>query len=58
LPSPTPFKYRVQAGDTLGAIAIKYGTSVQAIMDANNLSSNLLHIGDELIIPLPTPTPR
>ncbi len=55
--SPTPVKYRVQSGDTLGGIAIKHGVTVQAIMTANNLTSNLVHVGDELVIPLPTPTP-
>jgi LysM repeat protein len=55
--SPTPLKYRVAPGDTLGGIAIKHGVSVDAIMSANGLKSNIIHVGDELVIPLPTPSP-
>lgn len=55
--SPTPLKYRVEPGDTLGGIAIKHGVSVEAIMSANGLKTNLIHVGDELVIPLPTPSP-
>ena len=55
--SPTPLKYRVAPGDTLGGIAIKHGVSVDAIMSANGLKSNIIHVGDELVIPLPAPSP-
>ncbi len=52
-PSPTVaiVKYKVQAGDTLSGIAAKYGISVQSLMAANKLTSNLIHAGDELFIP-------
>ena len=43
--------YTVVAGDNLYSIARRYNTSVQAIMNANNLSSTLLSIGQKLIIP-------
>ncbi len=59
-PTPPPLKHRVQSGDTLAAIAQKYGISVQLLMSANGLKSNVVRPGDELIIPLATatPTPR
>jgi hypothetical protein len=41
----------VQAGDTLGHIASRFGTTVQAIKDLNGLTSNTIHIGTELLIP-------
>lgn len=44
----------VAKGDTLGAIALRYGTSVEAISRANgNLSPRKLRLGQELVIPLP-----
>lgn len=46
--------YTVKAGDTLYAIASKYGTTVDAIKDANNMTSNNLSIGRVLIIPSKT----
>lgn len=44
--------YRVQPGDTLYAIALRFGTTVAAITAANNLQNpNRLDIGQEIIIP-------
>ncbi|WP_096200709.1 LysM peptidoglycan-binding domain-containing protein [Bacillus sp. FJAT-45350] len=43
--------YRVVAGDTLSQIANKYGTTVNALMSANNLSSSNILIGQTLLIP-------
>lgn len=43
--------YTVKSGDTLYGIATKYGVSVDDIKRANNLSSNLLQIGQKLTIP-------
>ena len=65
-PTPTPSFYihTVESGDTLIAIALEYGVLLDTILDANDLSKDdLLHIGQELIIPLgadvnlPTATP-
>jgi LysM repeat protein len=44
--------YTVQAGDSLFVIAQRFGTTVNAIVEANNLSNpNALQIGQQLIIP-------
>jgi LysM repeat protein len=46
----------VQSGETLVRIARQYGVTVQDIVNANNLANpNLLDVGQELIIPTPTP---
>lgn len=44
-------KYTVQSGDSLYSIAKKFNTTVNEIKSLNNLSSNLLMIGQELLIP-------
>ncbi|GAB6170789.1 hypothetical protein JCM15765_02670 [Paradesulfitobacterium aromaticivorans] len=46
--------YTVQPGDTLGALAMKYGTTVEAIAVANNIADvNLIYSGQTLKIPTP-----
>ena len=40
----------IVAGDTLGAIAKTYGTTVEQLMEWNGLTSTLLAIGDELVV--------
>ena len=42
--------YTVQAGDSLYSIARKFNTTVDNIKALNNLSSNLLNIGQILIV--------
>lgn len=42
--------YIVEAGDTLYSIARRYNTTIKDIMDKNNLTSNILSIGQELKI--------
>jgi LysM repeat protein len=64
---PNQTRHTVQSGETIDNIAKQYGTTVQAILQANGLKANsLIHPGDELAIPLPiadtatptmTPTP-
>jgi LysM repeat protein len=42
----------VKAGDTLTALAIKYGTTVAAIASANNITNiNNISVGQVLVIP-------
>lgn len=43
--------YAVQPGDTLYALARRYGTTVRAIMNANRLRSEFIRVGQPLIIP-------
>lgn len=43
--------YTVQKGDTLYSIAKKYYTTVDKIMSMNNLSTNMLSVGQKLVIP-------
>jgi len=40
--------YRVRAGDSLGNIATRFGTSVNSLMRLNNLSSHIIYPGDRL----------
>ena len=44
-------KYRVQTGDTLGTIAQKHDTSIGEIRDANQLKSDIILVGQRLVIP-------
>lgn len=45
-------QYVVQVGDTLSLIAQKFGTTVAAIVQANNLTNpNLIFVGQVLVIP-------
>ena len=68
LPSPTPFTYTIQAGDTLSALAQKFGVPLDALIAANpNVSPNAMSVGQTLLIPTdennptgeatPTPVP-
>ena len=43
--------YTVKSGDTLYKIANNYGVSIDDIKQLNNLTSNILSIGQELYIP-------
>jgi LysM repeat protein len=47
---PEDIIYVVEAGDYLYRIAAEFGVTVQDIIDWNNLESNALQVGDELII--------
>lgn len=46
--------YTVQKGDSLYSIARKYSTTIDKIKDLNNLTSNILSIGQVLLIPTDT----
>lgn len=65
-PGPTPVPpqppatqtHVVQPGDTLSRIAARYGTTVQAIAQANNIVNvNLIFVGQVLTIPGSGPAP-
>lgn len=58
-PSPTPGIHVVQPGETLSEIARMYGTTANAIVEANDLGdADTLREGQLLVIPLsPVPTP-
>lgn len=43
--------YVVKSGDTLYSIALRYDTTPNAIINKNNLTSSVLTIGQQLIIP-------
>ncbi len=49
--TPSQKIYVVQKGDSLYSIATKYGVTVAELKSLNNLSSNLLSIGQQLKIP-------
>lgn len=67
VPTPAPsstVRHTVRSGETLYAIAARYGTSVSAIAAQNNLANvNLIRVGQVLVIrtgattPPPAPTP-
>ena len=65
LPSPTPFTYTVQTGDTISGIALKFGVSIDDLQAANpEVSASAMSVGKVLKIPSnpdnpsgePTPT--
>ncbi|WP_449648169.1 LysM peptidoglycan-binding domain-containing protein [Rhodoglobus sp.] len=61
-PAPAPVvsgsSYLVVSGDTVSAIAKRFGLSTQAVLDANGLSSaSIIHIGDKLTIPSSSAAP-
>ncbi len=53
-PSTSLDKYTVVAGDTLWSISQKFGITVASLKSANNLTSDILKIGQTLNIPKPT----
>jgi LysM repeat protein len=49
--------HTVKAGDTLSEIAKSYGVTVDEIIAANDLGSDVIWVGQELTIPVPPPPP-
>lgn len=50
--TPTPTIYTVQQGDTLYTIAFKFNVSVEELKTANALTSDMIFIGQALVIPV------
>ncbi len=50
-PTPTVLVYVVQQYDTLFDIAVKFKVDVEALKLANNLTSDMLSVGQKLVIP-------
>ncbi len=57
-----PIIYTIQAGDTLGTIALQFDVTLEDIITVNQLDNpNVIDVGQQLIIPvggIPTPTPQ
>ncbi|MFD1848632.1 peptidoglycan-binding protein [Oceanobacillus bengalensis] len=47
--------YTVQAGDTLSQIANKFNVGIDAIKDANGLTSDMIYVNQKLLIPSTNP---
>lgn len=45
-------EYTVRVGDTLWELSRRYGTTVEAIRELNRLESDMIYIGQELLIPV------
>ena len=57
-PPGTPVYYVVQAGDNLTRIALRFGTTVWAIAQANSIwNVNYIRTGQVLLIPVAVPVP-
>lgn len=57
-PPPGPVAtHLVAPGDTLGSIAAKFATTVEAIKAANGLTNSLIYVGTTLTIGAPAPPP-
>ena len=49
----SPTTVEVEQGDTLSELADQFGSSVQAIMEANNLTNpDMIRVGQELVMPI------
>ena len=49
----SPTTVEVEQGDTLSELADQFGSSVQAIMEANNLANpDMIRVGQELVMPI------
>lgn len=54
---PGPIRHKVVGGDSVAAIATKYGSTIKDIISLNNLSADgRLSIGQELLIPVGGPS--
>ena len=51
IPSMDGVSYKVIEGDSLASISSKYGISVEDILDANDMTSDIIHPGTVLFVP-------
>lgn len=51
IPSMDGVSYKVVSGDSLASVSAKYGISVEDILDANDMTSDIIHPGTTLFIP-------
>ncbi len=57
-PTPMPLRHAVAQGDTLGALALRYGVAAARIAEANGITlTTILRLGQELLIPDSTVEP-
>jgi len=54
---PETVVHIVVEDDTISAIALQYGSLEEAIKDANGLTSSLIVVGQQLIVPINLPAP-
>lgn len=58
-PTPEPNIYVVQSGDTLSAIAQRFGVTVDVLVAANDITNPaLIVVGQKLTVPAPGPAPQ
>lgn len=58
VPVPTPQVYVIKQGDTLSKVAKKFGVTLDQLLAANKETikdPDKISVGDEIIIPVPTP---
>ena len=48
--NPSRLTYKVKSGDVLGKVATRHGVSVAQLRSWNNLNSNLIRVGQVLIV--------
>ena len=51
-PQPSWAKHKINRGESLSSIARRYGTTIRALREANNMHSNTIVAGRSLVIPL------
>jgi membrane-bound lytic murein transglycosylase D len=49
-------RHRIRRGDTLGGVALRYGTTIRVLRQFNKLRGNLIRAGHYLVIPIPART--
>lgn len=46
-------RHRIRSGDYLGKLATRFGTSVATLQSINELDGTTIHVGEELLYPMP-----